>query len=683
MMCSRKNRTHRFLYKLLTVFSALTVLASSAYAGSGTRLEGDAYLNMDLQQLMEITITSVSKKPQKLQDVPAAAFVISQEDIRRSGVTTLADALAMVPGIHVAKINSSKWSVSSRGLAGFTSNKLLILIDGRSVYSPVFGGTYWDSQNVMLEDVERIEVVRGPGGTLWGANAVNGVINIITKSARNTQGNLVRGGIGTKERYQGAVRTGDKVGENTYGRLYAMYNKRQANSKMYLNDTIISKYDDARDGWQNMQAGFRLDGEIDSRKMWTVQGDVSKTNGDQIIYPYWTENYPQYDVAVYELDSKGANIVGRWEQRLDAEQKITVQAYIDHVDRDEDQYALRYTTYDLELQYDLPVNSFNNLTTGAGIRYLDGEQVKEYRVSLHDNSGTLYSAFLQDEITLLPELLRLTIGAKWEHNEFTGNEWQPGVRLLYTPSETHSVWMSVARAVRTPSYAERTGRGSVGVSPAEDGSERRFSFVGSGEFESEYMTAYETGYRWQIDANLNVDLALFYNGYSDVYLIKQKSENEYTIVNGLDGNRYGVELASEWQATDSLLLNLAYAYRDGRFKVKNPADLDTSVDNTTPKHSVSLQTSYKILDNVLVNVWLRYQSSFKTHTNLGIVSYSPDIDQMFLLDANIIWQITDKLELMLCGQNIFNDSEYQYKTEIMTPTTEIDRGGYLKLTYMF
>lgn len=264
------------------LFMGITLLPGDLLASGEPENE---FLDMDISQLLNVTITSVSKKEQRLSDAAAAVFVITQEDIRRSGVTHIAEALAMAPGLQVARISASKWSVSSRGFAGYTSNKLLVLMDGRTVYSPAYNGTFWDMQNTLLEDVDRIEVIRGPGGTLWGANAVNGVINIITKKSSDTLGGIVRAGAGDQETLQGGGRYGCKLNDSVDGRVYLTYNDRDSN-------TLSDRDGDANDGWQSLQGGFRLDGDLQGSAEWTLQGDLYQNRGDQILFPYWTAPPP-------------------------------------------------------------------------------------------------------------------------------------------------------------------------------------------------------------------------------------------------------------------------------------------------------------------------------------------------------------------------------------------------------
>lgn len=681
---------HLIFHRVFLIRLFLCLLCSSlclpASSDGSTDLDSDAYLNMDLQQLMEITITSAAKKPQKIKETPAAAFVITQDDIRKSGVTSVADALAMAPGIQVAKISSSRWSISSRGFPGFTSNKLLVLIDGRSVYMPTYSGTFWEEQQVMLEDVERIEVIRGPGGTLWGANAVNGVINIITKSARDTQDNLIRAGGGTEEKTMAAARAGIQLGDSTYGRLYTTYNNRDSNSTSQI--ATQADLDDARDGWKSGQIGGRIDGSIDNKKNWTIQGDIYQIDGEQLIFPLWKEGVPYPNTEVQSLDLSGGNILTRWEQEFDQNDKLTAQFYFFNRNRSEDFYEQTLSTFDIDLQYDLPLTSRNNITMGAGVRWDIADFDQTFMMGLEDTTDTLYSIFVQDEITLFPNSLLLTLGTKYEHNDYTGSEWQPSAKLLYIPSVNHSLWVSIARAVRTPSFLEDSGKLTVSVFPREDGSIYSAQIRGNNDFTSEEVIAYEAGYRWKVMANMSLDLAAFYNEYDDIYNLQPVPDSTRTnlyLTNAIKGHNYGIELAMDWNPVSSWQLDLAYSFIKQNFenKADGPFLYDGDyLDEATPSHQISLRSSYHFTKNILFNAWIRYidgTSSSIVSSNSG----ASTVDSFINLDANLIWEATENLEIMLAGQHLLNESQLQYKAEFFNAPTEIDRGGYIKLTYRF
>lgn len=673
--------------------SSVALLAAGpvALAWSATSADANEFLDLDITQLLTVTVSSVAKRDQRLADAAAAVFVISQEDIRRSGVTNLPDALAMAPGIQVAKISASKWSVSSRGFTGFMSNKLLVLIDGRSVYSPLFSGVFWDAQNVMLEDVERIEVIRGPGSTLWGANAVNGVINIITKKAEETQGGLVRVSAGDQEPWSTAARYGGKVSNTAFGRFYAMYNDHGSN-------ILADSGADADDDWQPMQGGFRMDGKPGSGREWTLQGDLFKNQGDQIISPFWNEpntpGQPFYSRVHGDVDVSGGNLLSRWHQELRKDSGFTVQAYFDSNTRDEQVFNWRYDTVDLDLQYETAVGQRQRLTMGGGYRSIRGDLNSNTQMLFSDRNDALYSALLQDEINLVSERVWLTVGSKYEHNDYSGNEWQPSARLLWKPVVDHSFWTSVARAVVTPTVVQQSGRVAVGYVPDTP---IPMAFVGNPGCMAEILWAYEAGYRWQASRDLSFDLALFYNDYQDLFTMvpdmsvmsdhsTPPSFLPLNWANGVSGYGQGFELSVDWKPTAWISFVLAYSYLDLDFSPNAGIANDLAslrYSEGSALQQVSLRSSLALADNWRLNLWGRYTDSIYSWDQTEVTGGPLVIDGYFGLDANVIWTPNRHLELMLAGQNLLNSSQVEYRAEYSTPTTAIERGVYGKLTWRF
>lgn len=670
----RKNALTMMTLILCTGCSAGPVYAANA--------DSNEYLDLDITQLMNITVTSVGKKEQSLADAPAAVFVITQEDIRRSGVTTIPDALAMAPGLQVARISASKWSISSRGFAGYTSNKLLVLIDGRSVYSPAYSGTFWDVQNTLVEDIDRIEVIRGPGGTLWGANAVNGVINIITKKVEDTQGGLVRVGTGDQEPLMAGSRYGGKISDTAYGRVYFVYNN-------HADNTLKDSDADAEDQWQAAQGGFRMDGNPGKGKEWTLQGDLYKNSGDQIFSPYWISQPPFQTTLLDELDNKGGNLLGRYRQEIGSDSAFTVKAYYDNNDRDDAVFKLAFDTFDIDLQYETKLGSRQNLIMGTGYRAVKGDFEQTFQVFLPDRTDNLYSAFLQDEISLLENILRLTLGTKYEHNDYTGDEWQPSAKLIWKPAERHSLWASAARAVRTPSIVEQYGRVTMGVFPTPLGI-GTVAFAGNPEFDSEILNAYEAGYRWQTKENLSFDLALFYNDYDEIYTAipaPSPTGYDYRFANAVSGSGQGIEAAVDWNATSRLSFVFTYSYLELDLTEDEtvPQERGGSLLNvSSPQHQASLRSSLALAENWRLNLWVRYVDSIKGINRANLSSRVPvEIDSYFMTDLNLIWTPRKDLEIMLATQNLTNESTFQYISEYSTPATEIERGVYCKLTWLF
>ena len=653
---------------------------------------GNEFLDMDISQLMNVTITSLSKKEQHLSDAAAAVFVITQEDIRRSGVTNIPDALAMAPGLQVAKISASKWSVSSRGFAGYTSNKLLIMIDGRSVYSPAYSGTFWDMQNTLLEDIDRIEVIRGPGGTLWGSNAVNGVINIITKKSTDTLGGLVRVGAGNQETGMGAVRYGGRLSDSTAGRAYLTYNDRNSNKLAYLGGDPSHSGRDANDDWQSLQGGFRLDGQPQSRSEWTLQGDIYQNRADQILFPYWIENPPYLTENYSGIDTRGANMLGRYRQELSGTSAITVQAYYDYNNRQEEIFEYTFNTLDIDIQYETNLGQRNSITMGTGYRQIKGEYGNSFQITLSDTdtSDNLYNAFLQDEIKLIDDKLWLTLGTKWEHNDYTGNEWQPSGRLLWKPAVNHSLWTSIARAVRTPAIVEQNGSVLVASTPPAPYGYGPIYIKGNKNFESEEVIAYEAGYRWQARKTISFDVSVFYNDYSKLYGTEPVVNNtglEYSFFNGVEGDSYGVEFVSDWKPSSWLSLIFTYSYLDIELLDIDPATGQRGPKNfiskVSPRNQASVRSSIDLSEKWQTNLWLRYTDEIVSRNSIDLQEAGVTLDDYFTFDANLIWKPTDHIEIMLDFQNLFNNRQLQYVSEFLTPATEIERSVYAKLTYRF
>ncbi len=402
---------------------------------------------LSLEQLMNIEVTSVAKKEQKVGETAAAIFVITQEEIRRSGVTSIPEALRLAPGVTVSRIDGNSWAIGVRGFGSGLSRSVLVLIDGRSVYTPLFAGVYWDVQDTLLEDIDRIEVIRGPGGTIWGANAVNGVINIITKSATETQGLLATAGGGSEEKGFGSLRYGGKIGEDFSYRVHGKGFRRDGQFTPHLSDV---------DDWQMGQGGFRTDWSLSERDKLTFQGDIYKgysglrTQVSSFSAPFST-------IVERDTDLSGMNLLGRWNRTLSETSNLALQIYYDRTFRREPTFQEERNTVDFDFQHRFKIAGRQELIWGLGYRFTKGdtESVPTLVISPRNRADNLFSAFLQDEIVLVEDLLRLTVGSKFEHNDYTGFEFQPSGRLLWTPAARHVLWASFSRAVRTPSRVDR------------------------------------------------------------------------------------------------------------------------------------------------------------------------------------------------------------------------------------
>jgi iron complex outermembrane receptor protein len=675
------RRSYRKSILSIVVFSlSIPCLSVSSNATVG---ESNDFFDMDIAQLMQITITSLSKKPQNLSDSAAAVYVITQDDIHRSGVTSIPEALRMAPGLQVARVDSNKWAITSRGFSGSFANKLLVMIDGRTVYSPAFSGVYWDAQDTMLEDVDRIEVIRGPGATVWGANAVNGVVNIITRKAGDTQGGLVSIGGGTHDQAMAGLRYGAALGENSHGRAYFSYHKQDSFE-------LLETGADANDNWDSLRTGFRLDGERVGENFWTLQGDFYSNNEKQTLVPFWIPYPPYLSVNNDDVDASGWNILGRWQKQVSQTSSWTVQAYYDYTNRDESIMEQTHRTLDLDLQYQHQAGTRNNLVLGFGYRLVDTDFGNTFQVSVDPakRSDNLYSGFLQDEIMLATDRLWLTLGAKWEHNDFTGHEFQPSGRLLWKASDKQTVWAAVSRAVRTPSQFEESGSITLAVIPTIPPDTMKVTLNGNENYDSEDLIAYEAGYRWLALENVSLDVAIFYNDYDNLQTtdpIYPQSFNELTFSNKMSGSTYGLELASDWKPANWLKFQFGYTYLGFDLEVEAnsfSSDLGEFQDAISPKHQFSIQSAVNVNKDLQFNLWARYVDSLTASKEMLSISKTI-VDAYLTLDANVSWRPAENLELMLVGQNLLNSSHLEYVSEFSTPLTEIERSVYGKLTYYF
>ena len=360
-------------------------------------------IELSIEDLVKVKVTSVSKKPQKILEAPAAIFVITQEDIRRSGAVSIPEVLRMVPGLEVAKIDSNKWAVTSRGFNGRFANKLLVLIDGRTVYTPLFSGVYWDMKDTLLNDIDRIEIIRGPGAALWGANAVNGVINIITKEAKDTHGTMVIAGTGTEEQGFGAIRYGGMIGQDTHYRVYAKYFNRDG--------AVHVSGEDAADSWDVFRTGFRMDSAMSDKDRLTLQGDVyNGRTGETVI----TKSFDPTDPATFdqENDIAGANLLGRWKHSISDTSNIALQVYYDYTDRSSAILEQRHDTFDIDFQHNFGLDQDHQIVWGLGYRFIRDDISNTFYSSWNpDNRDIdLLSAFVQDDITLVDKKVKLTLG---------------------------------------------------------------------------------------------------------------------------------------------------------------------------------------------------------------------------------------------------------------------------------
>src|SRR5882672_6069491 len=641
---------------------------------------------MSMEDLMNLQVTSVTKHTQKVADAAAAIFVITQEDIRRSGATSIPEALRLVPGLEVARIDQNKWAIGSRGFNGRFDNKLLVLIDGRSVYTPLFSGVYWNVQDVMLEDVDRIEVIRGPGATLWGANAVDGVINIITKPAKLTQGAMVTVEAGTEERTAESARYGGKVGEKIYYRAYTKYSDWEPS----LGPTGAN----ASDGWHALRGGFRVDSTPSRADSLTIQGDLYRSNfRETLTVPSLSAPYSRTFPNAGKYS--GGNILGHWNHAF-SRSSTSLQVYYDDTNTaDNSLFTDHEAVYDIDFQHDVHLGESQDFVWGLGYRSIQDTNGSSFTVSLQPNHSRLnqYSGFVQDEVSLFDKRLRVTLGSKFEHNDFTGFEVEPNVRFVGILSKNQSVWAAISRAVRTPALTEEGLQLNEAVVPP--GAPPFFSplpviesIFGSRQFRSEDLLAYEVGYRVQATSTFSADIATFYNSYRNLRSAEPGTPFveanpiptdvvvPFVASNKMGGKTYGAELFADWRVVPRWRLLSSYSYLQMNIE-KNKDSLDPTPDNpdgASPRHQWYVRSSLDLPKHLEQDLTVRFVDRLPS---LNIPSY-------YSLDAQLGWKPVAHLELSVGGQNLLNHQHVEFIPEfINTMPTRVARTFRGTITWRF
>ena len=638
---------------------------------------------LSLEELANIEVTSAGKKPERLSAVPVAMHVITQEDIHRSGATTIADALRLAPGLEVARVDSHNWAISARGFNGLFANKLLVLIDGRSVYTPLFSGVFWYVQDTLLADIDRIEVIRGPGATLWGANAVNGVINIITKSADETQGTLLAGGGGSFERGLGEFRYGGRIGEKTAYRLFGKYFDRD--------DLQLPSGASAEDRWNMLRGGFRLDSSISPQNHLTLQGEVYDGETDGLINLATLQGPPYTQVVRNRVSLTGGHVLGRWGHSFSGDSHLDLQLFYDRTTRRTPEFQEDRDTYDADLQHRFALGERQEIVWGTGYRATLDDIPGSFTLSVRptDRTTQLWSSFIQDEVVVLRDRLRVTVGSKFEYNSYTGFEVQPSARFLWTPAEKHSLWASLARAVRTPSRSESDLLGNTRILPgALPGfPPTLIALTGNPDLDSEKLLAYELGYRVRALERVSFDQALFYNDYARLRSFETRPLDLSTLPshitlpviagNSFYGETYGAESGVNLQAAAWWKWRGAYTFlqmqlhrRAGSFDVTTEAD-----EGGSPHHQISLQSSMDLPGHLNLDLTGRFVDRLPA---MNVPSY-------FNLDARLAWKPRPNWELAVVGQNLLESTRLEFGPSGLTGDNValIERAVYGVLTVRF
>jgi iron complex outermembrane receptor protein len=674
----------------LAVFVSVAVCAAQAQLENSAEAERPAelpgldsaeqdVLDMDLEQLsradvvvpaMDTVVSTVSRQESTIGRSPAAVFVITPEMIRRSGATNIPDLLRMVPGVEVARIDANKWAITIRGFNSRFANKLLVQIDGRTVYAQSFSGVFWDMQDVVLQDIERIEVIRGPGATVWGANAVNGVINIITKQAKDTQGPLVSGGAGTEERGFSTVRYGDRIGDDFHWRVYGKQFERDGG---YFAD---GEFDD----WRQARGGFRADWTPSDCDTFTIQGDFYE--GASGTFAIGSSAAPPVSVnRIADTPVRGQNYLIRWTRVIDDQSDWTMQAFYDEWNRGEPFAENGQQTFDLDFHRRFPWGHRHNVIVGAGFRDIDDHiffdpVVGAITPAVLDTN--LFSYFVQDEIMLEEDRWYLIAGSKFEHNDFTGFEYQPSVRLLHLPSERESVWAAVSRAVRTPNRIEHHVTVNDLLSPIGP---VYIQTSGDESVVAEELLAFEAGYRAQPTDDFSWDLAGFYNNYQNVVAVSPAGAEFFdpglgalviplAYSNSASADSYGFELASTYRVNPQWELSGSYSllYLD----VDEPAG--SLIQGSSPHNQVFLRSSWNPRCDMEVDLIGRYVDNLPAR---GVSSY-------LTMDVRIAWRPYKNLEWAVVGRNLLDSPHAEFTDELAgTIGTEVQPEVFTMLTWSY
>jgi iron complex outermembrane receptor protein len=617
-----------------------------AHAGEA-EASPDVLKNLSLNQLMGVTVTSVSRHPEKLSETASAIQVITSEDIRRSGATTLPEALRLADNLDVAQKNAHDWAISARGFNADLANKLLVMIDGRTVYTPLFSGVIWDVQNYLLKDIDRIEVISGPGGTLWGANAVNGVINIITKNARDTQGFYAEAGGGTRQQRFGGAHFGGKIAPDVYARIYAET----------VNHGDEAKVDgsSAGDSWQHSQAGFRIDDTASRQDALTLQGD------------FYTGNENVLTGGASKVS--GGNLLGRWLRTVSDRADMSLQMYYDRTQLSDPVPAfvinsVEYAppgiltddldTLDIDFQYRSRLSATNEIVWGLGYRHTRDDVGNTAALTFLPAilSQNLFSGFVQDQITL-PGHLLFTVGTKLEHNDYTGFEVEPSARLQCNVAANQSIWAAVSRAVRTPSRIDRDLSEPAPTQPI-------VVLAGSPTFTSESVIARELGYRAEFGSKLALSVSAFYNDYHN---LRSTSITPGTILpfffqNNVEGETHGVEVSADYRVTDAWRLHAGYDPLQEDLHVKpGQQDLNLAHNETAdPAQRWTLRSSADLPGRVEFDASLRHVG--KRYINNGpTIGVVPSYTEM---DARLGWHASKRLEFSVVGRNLLHSRHAEY-----------------------
>ena len=635
---------------------------------------GDA----SLEDLMNVEVTSVSRKEQKLSRTAAAVYVITQEEIRRSGATNIPDILRMAPGVDVAQVDANTWAISVRGFNDRYANKVLVLIDGRTVYTPTSSGVYWDQLDVPLEDIDRIEITRGPGGTVWGANAVNGVINIITRSADVTQGASASVGGGSQNTGQAFAQYGGKAGQNGSYRVFGDYVNRG-------NLTASDGRSPAADGWHMSHGGFRSDWKLSSADSMTVQGDFLQTGEGQTIDAVFSRQLPPNRIFNDPVTVAAWNGLARWNHTLANGSDTSLQVYFDRYNRLDSGAREALNTLDVDFQHHLRFGARHDIVWGVGFRLTSDNESAGYGRSYSPQSLTnnLFSAFMQDEIAL-GKSVWLTIGSKVEHNAYTGVEWEPSAKVLWQPTPRQAIWVSAAQAIVQTSRIEATIHVDLSTFPVPGGGFGVVELFGNPTPDSEKLYDFEAGYRVQLTRRFSVDIGAFSGSYRNLGgpvagnpfftteegpahvvlpLVFQFSANAHT---------YGAETFGTWTVTPRWRITPSLS---AIHLVANNVYMIEAADNT-PQIQAQIRSSLDLTRRLDWDVSVWHIGRLRDGGDGAVPAYNR-------VDSRLAWRIGEFTEVSIVGQNLLTPLHAEFHNDYEVRRTLVERSVFAKITWRY
>lgn len=651
-----------------TAWSSCALLVTAAFLLTPMSAAAEADLSdLSLEDLMNLEVTSVAKKKQSKNDAASAITVITSEDLRRGGFTSVPEALRVVPGLQVARIDANRWAISARGFNQEFANKLLVMIDGRSVYTPLFGGVYWDIQDYPIEDIERIEVIRGPGGTIWGANAVNGVINVLTKKSSETQGTLVSGYGGTHE-LGGTARYGGKATETTdYRVFFKAFEHREYD--------VQQKFD-GRDEWNSGRVGLRFDGTAGEKNEWRLSSDYYQVNQERGVFigtGFATDNQ----------ESKGGNVLLNWKHDAGQHGEMTTQVYYDrtyrHATIEEDRH-IADVDFHHDISWDFDHADHAQLSWGMHYRFSTSHTngIPTQSISPDDEDFHQGGGFIQGQLDVLSQKVSLVGGVKLGANNWSGFEVQPSVRVLVKPTEGHAIWGAVSRAVRTPTQLDRNLVATIPVATPPFA----INLVGNDQQRSEDLLSFEAGYRFFAAKKITAELSFFHNLYEDVSSLTGSYPN-FQFANEGDVQTTGGELEINFLPVDGWRLALGYSVLEIEADVPTTPLSGTAVTNSSPQHQVVLRSFVDLPMDFELDTSLYWVDGLRDVVQNRVPTSRRNVEQYFRLDVRIGYRPTDWLELALVGQNLIDARHAEFNDVQSNLATEVPRSGYGRITLRF